>query len=58
MTQHPRLTGTYFAAEDYVLYVGPLVATDLHAHHAAQIVLAPSGVAVADAEGSSVTSFA
>jgi AraC-like DNA-binding protein len=41
-----------------VLYVGPLVATALHAHHAAQIVLAPAGLSVADAEGSSAMSFA
>jgi AraC-like DNA-binding protein len=58
MTQRPRLTGTLFASEGYVLYVGPLVATALHAHHAAQVVLAPSGLDVADAEGSSVMSFA
>lgn len=58
MTQRGRLTGTLFAAENYVLYVGPLVATSLHAHHAAQILVAPSGVSVTDAEGSNVSSFA
>jgi hypothetical protein len=28
MTRRPGLTGTFFAAEGYVLYVGPLVATN------------------------------
>lgn len=58
MTLRPSLTGTLFLAEGYVLYVGPIVATALHAHHAAQIVLAPSGLAIADAQGSSVMSLA
>jgi len=34
------------------LYVGALVATKRHAHHATQIILAPRGVTVDDASGS------
>ncbi|HEU4535992.1 MAG TPA: AraC family transcriptional regulator, partial [Polyangiaceae bacterium] len=30
------------------LYVGPLVATKRHAHHAAQIIIAPQGVSIED----------
>jgi len=41
-----------------VLYVGPLVATALHAHHAAQIMFAPGGLSVSDAKGTSVMRFA
>jgi AraC-like DNA-binding protein len=36
------------------LYVGPLVATNLHAHHAAQIMLAPSGIDVRDGRGGQI----
>lgn len=45
------LTGTMFVSGTRTLYVGSLVATKLHAHHAAQIVLAPQGVLVEDDEG-------
>jgi len=46
----PRLDGTLFvsAARALYLYVGPLVATARHAHHAAQIVLAPRGLDLED----------
>ena len=54
MVRRTPLTGTFFASEGYVLYVGPLVATKRHSHHAAQVVVAPQGLAVADAKGSSV----
>jgi len=37
-----------FVSETRVLYVGPLVATTRHAHHAAQIVLAPQGLYIED----------
>src|SRR5262249_61180788 len=41
-----RLDGTLFvsATRALYLYVGPLVATTGHAHHAAQIVVAPQGL--------------
>ncbi|WP_437320838.1 helix-turn-helix domain-containing protein [Sorangium sp. So ce385] len=31
-----------------MLYVGPLVATERHAHHAAQVVVAPQGLCIED----------
>lgn len=46
-----RLSGTVFVAETQTLYVGPLVATARHAHHAAQILVAPRGVSVEDEAG-------
>jgi AraC-like DNA-binding protein len=44
-----RLDGTLFVSETRLLYVGPLVATSRHAHHAAQIVIAPEGLEIRDA---------
>ncbi len=41
-----RLDGTLFVSETRLLYVGPLVATRCHAHHAAQIVIAPEGLEI------------
>lgn len=41
-----RLSGTAFFSETRALYVGPLVATKRHAHHAAQIVVAPQGLRI------------
>ena len=49
-----RLDGTLFLAETCALYVGPLVATAHHAHHSAQIVVAPEGLAVEDGAGGRV----
>lgn len=46
-----RLGGTIFVSRTGGLYVGPLVATKLHSHHAAQIVVAPSGLDVEDGCG-------
>jgi AraC-like DNA-binding protein len=43
-----RLDGTTFVWGTRLLYVGPLVATRRHAHHAAQIVLAPQGLYIED----------
>jgi len=43
-----RLNGTVFISGTRVLYVGPLVATRRHAHHAAQIVIAPPGLYIED----------
>ncbi|WP_246357626.1 helix-turn-helix transcriptional regulator [Pyxidicoccus fallax] len=43
-----RLDGTMFVSGTRVLYVGPLVASKRHAHHAAQIVMAPQGLDIED----------
>src|SRR5687767_427118 len=45
-----RLDGTVFvsATRALYLYVGPLVATRRHAHHATQIVMAPQGLSIED----------
>lgn len=48
MSTPARLNGTLFVSETRMLYVGPLVATRRHAHHAAQIVIAPQGVTIED----------
>jgi len=49
-----RLVGTMFVSGATVLYVGPLVASKRHAHHAAQIVIAPQGLAIEDSAGGRV----
>jgi AraC-like DNA-binding protein len=48
-----RLSGTLFvsATRALYLYVGPLVATARHAHHATQIILAPQPLAIEDGAG-------
>lgn len=46
-----RLDGTMFVSGTRTLYVGPLVATRRHAHHAAQIVMAPLGLSIEDGAG-------
>ena len=50
LTATPRLDGTLFVSATRALYfyVGPLVATARHAHHAAQIIVAPGGLDIAD----------
>lgn len=48
MSTLARLKGTVFASGARTLYVGPLVATEQHSHHAAQIVVAPEGVDLED----------
>ncbi|WP_437730123.1 helix-turn-helix domain-containing protein [Sorangium sp. So ce1335] len=48
MSTPERLNGTAFVSETRMLYVGPLVATKRHAHHAAQIVIAPQGLHIED----------
>lgn len=40
-----------FVAGTRVLYVGPLVTSQCHAHHAAQIIIAPEGLYLEDAAG-------
>ncbi|WP_437941674.1 helix-turn-helix domain-containing protein [Sorangium sp. So ce341] len=51
MSTPARLNGTVFASETRMLYVGPLVATRRHAHHAAQVVIAPPGLSIEDGAG-------
>ncbi|WP_438027466.1 helix-turn-helix domain-containing protein [Sorangium sp. So ce233] len=48
MSTQARLNGTVFVSETRMLYVGPLIATRRHAHHAAQIVMAPQGLYIED----------
>jgi AraC-like DNA-binding protein len=50
-TTPERLVGTMFVSGATVLYVGALVASKHHAHHAAQIVIAPDGLAIEDGRG-------
>jgi AraC-like DNA-binding protein len=47
-----RLTGTLFTHQAHALYVGPLTASARHKHHAGQVIWAPDGLAVEDANGS------
>ena len=47
-----RLTGALFTYESHALYVGPLIAAARHKHHAGQVIWAPSGVEVAEENGS------
>jgi AraC-like DNA-binding protein len=42
------LDGTAFLSGTRILYVGPLAATARHAHHAAQVVVAPHGLDLED----------
>ncbi|MGK3987279.1 AraC family transcriptional regulator [Sorangium sp. So ce136] len=51
MSTPARLNGTLFVSETRMLYVGPLVATRRHAHHAAQIIIAPEGLYIEDGAG-------
>jgi AraC-like DNA-binding protein len=48
------LEGTVFFSGTRALYVGPLLATSRHAHHAAQIVIAPQGLTIEDGAGGRV----
>ena len=50
-TTPERLVGTMFVSGATVLYVGPLVASKRHAHHAAQIVIALQELAIEDSAG-------
>jgi AraC-like DNA-binding protein len=38
------LSGTLYTLEDHFMYVGPLVSSAMHAHHAGQIMWVPDGV--------------
>jgi AraC-like DNA-binding protein len=44
----PRVDGSVFFSGTRILYVGPLLATARHAHHAAQIMIAPQGIYLED----------
>jgi AraC-like DNA-binding protein len=54
------LDGTLFvsASRALYLYVGPLVATMRHAHHAAQIIVAPDGLSIEDGADRRMHTFA
>lgn len=58
MNTQARLNGTVFVSGTRMLYVGPLVATKRHAHHAAQVVVAADGVDIEDGENGRVRAFA
>lgn len=47
-----------FISGTRTLYVGPLVATKRHAHHAAQIVIAPEGLTIEDGAGGRIRAIA
>jgi AraC-like DNA-binding protein len=51
-----RMTGTVFVstARALFLYVGPIVATRPHAHHAAQVIIASQGLYIEDCAGGSI----
>lgn len=46
-----RLTGVLYTYETHVLYVGALIASARHQHHAGQVFWVPGGLVVADEEG-------
>jgi AraC-like DNA-binding protein len=47
-----RLTGALFTYPTHVLYVGPLIGSARHDHHAGQVIFAPGGLIVEDEDGS------
>jgi AraC-like DNA-binding protein len=53
-----RVDGTVFFSGTRALYVGPLVATRRHAHHAAQILVAPRGLYLDDGANGRIRSCA
>ncbi|HEY8518336.1 MAG TPA: AraC family transcriptional regulator [Candidatus Binatia bacterium] len=42
----PGLSGTLYTLEEHFLYVGPLLRSEPHAHHAGQIMWVPDGIAL------------
>lgn len=50
MSTPSQLEGTLFVSETRLLHVGLLIATTRHAHHAAQIVIAPEGLYIEDGD--------
>jgi len=51
MSTPAQLNGTIFVSGTRALYVGPFLAAKRHAHNAAQILFAPEGLTIEDAEG-------
>src|SRR5262249_31456065 len=49
---------TLFISRTRILYVGSIIATKQHAHHAAQIVIAPSGLHIEDGAGGRIRACA
>lgn len=43
-----KLTGAVYTFETHFLYVGPLIASSRHKHHAGQIIWAPAGLEIED----------
>lgn len=50
MPRAATLDGTVFVAATRTLYIGRLVATERHAHHATQVIVAPEGISVGDGD--------
>lgn len=48
----PRLTGVLYTYQTHVLYVGAVIASRRHEHHAGQVLWAPGGLLVEDEHGS------
>jgi AraC-like DNA-binding protein len=46
-----KLTGALYAYESHALYVGPLIASARHSHHAGQVMWVPGGLDVEDESG-------
>jgi AraC-like DNA-binding protein len=53
-----QIDGTAFVSATAVVYVGTLVATKRHAHHAAQIIVAPQGIDIEDGAGGRMRAYA
>jgi AraC family transcriptional regulator len=47
-----RLTGVLYTYQTHILYVGAVVASSRHEHHAGQVMWAPGGLLVEDEHGS------
>ena len=52
MEMAARLTGVLYTYQTHALYVGALIASARHRHHAGQVMWAPGGLVVEDEEGS------
>jgi AraC-like DNA-binding protein len=46
-----RMTGALYTHEAHILYVGPVIASSRHAHHAGQVLWAPGGLVIEEADG-------
>jgi AraC-like DNA-binding protein len=46
-----RMTGAVFTYQTHMLYVGPLISSARHKHHAGQVMWVPGGLAAYDASG-------